>query len=154
MEAAALASTRSDDSVREDVLSELKWDPKITSREITVAAKDGVVTLSGFASSLWEQDEAEKAAKRVYGVRAVVNDIKVKLTSPRGDSEITRDVVHALERHVGIPSHEIKVTVENGWVTLEGTVDWPYQKLLAEAAVKKLRGVVGITNNIEHRAKY
>ena len=117
-------------------------------------AKNGLVRLCGSVSSYWERDEAERAAERAPGVRAVTNDLKVKPTTPRADQEIARDVTHALASHVAIPYERIKVKVENGWVTLEGTVDWPYQKLLAEAAVKSLRGVIGITNNIEHRAKY
>ena len=141
--------TRTDEAIREDVLFELKWDPKITSKDIAVAAKDGVVTLTGFVSSYWEKDAAEKAAKRVYGVRAVANDLEVRLSASRTDPEIARDAVHELESHVSVPSDKIKVTVRNGWVTLEGTVDWQYQKTLAESAVKKLRGVIGVTNNIE-----
>jgi osmotically-inducible protein OsmY len=154
MATAAPMSTRSDESIRGDVLSELKLDPKIASTDITVAVKDTIVLLSGFASSYWEKDEAENAAKRVHGVRGVANDIVVRPTSLRTDPEIARDVVRALESHVGIPAESIKTTVRNGWVTLEGTVDWPYQKMLAESAVKGLKGVVGITNNIEHRARY
>jgi osmotically-inducible protein OsmY len=150
---AALATTtfRSDEAIRQDVLFELKWDPKITSSDIAVAVKDGVVTLSGYVPSYWEKDAAEKAVKRVYGVRGVANDIEVKLSSTRTDPEIARDAVHELQSHVSLPADKIKVTVKNGWVTLEGTVDWQYQKSLAESAVKKLRGVIGVTNNIEVR---
>jgi osmotically-inducible protein OsmY len=144
-----LSRTRTDDQIREDVLSELRWDPKISSNEIALAVKDGVVTLSGFASSYWEKEEAAKAVKRVYGVKAVANDIQVKLPGMRTDPEIARDAVAELQSHVGIPSHRIKVTVKNGWVTLEGTVDWQYHKTLAESAVKKLKGVLGVTDNIE-----
>jgi osmotically-inducible protein OsmY len=141
--------TRSDDLIANDVLFELKWDPKIgSSSDIAVAVKDGVVTLSGFVKSYWDKDAAEKAAKRVYGVRAVANDIEVKPSTARTDPEIAREAVQELESHVSIPSDKIKVTVEKGWVTLEGTVDWQYQKSLAESAIKKLRGVVGITNSI------
>jgi osmotically-inducible protein OsmY len=149
MAALADVKTRTDSAIREDVIYEFKWDPKITSNDIAVAVKDGVVTLSGFVSSYMEKDAAEKAAKRVYGVRAVANDLQVKLTSTRTDPEIARDVVEELENHILIPADKIKVTVRNGWVTLEGTVDWQYQKNLAESAVKKLRGVIGISNNIE-----
>jgi osmotically-inducible protein OsmY len=149
MAALADVKTRSDSAIRDDVIFELKWDPKITSPDIAVAVKDGVVTLSGFASSYAEKDEAEKAAKRVYGVRAVANDIQVRLTSTRTDPEIARDAVHEIESHIFLPADRIKVTVRNGWVTLEGTVDWEYQKRLAESSVKKLRGVIGVTNNIE-----
>src|SRR6202163_2854098 len=147
---ATATQTRSDNNIRDDVLLELKWDPKISSAsDIAVAVKDGVVTLSGYVPSYWEKDAAEQAVKRVYGVRGVANDIEVKLPSTRTDPEIARDAVHELESHVSLPADRIKVTVKNGWVTLEGTVDWQYQKTLAEAAVKKLRGVIGVTNNIE-----
>ena len=149
MATATTIQTRSDDLIHNDVVSEIKWDPKITSGDIAVAVKDGVVTLSGFASSYWEKDAAEKAAKRIFGVRAVANDIEVKLFSKRTDPEIVREAVQELENHVSIPAKEIKVVVKNGWVTLEGSVEWKYQKNLAESAVKNLRGVVGVTNNIE-----
>src|SRR5258708_8054623 len=140
---------RNDDSIRGDVLFELKWDPKIgSSSDIAIGVKDGVVTLSGFVRSYWDKDAAEKAAKRVYGVRGVANDIEVKPITARTDPEIAREAIQELESHVSIPSDKIKVTVEKGWVTLEGTVDWQYQKSLAGSSVKKLRGVVGITNNI------
>jgi osmotically-inducible protein OsmY len=98
------------------VLFELKWDSNITSSDIAVAVKDGVVTLSGFVSSYWEKDAAEKAVKRVYGVRGVANDIRVKLTSARTDPEIARDAVRRLESHIPIPSDRIKVTVKDGLV--------------------------------------
>jgi len=153
MAALATTTTRSDKAIRDDVIFELKWDPKITSNDIAVAVKDSVVTLSGYALSYFEKDAAEKAAKRVYGVRAVANDIEVKLTSTRTDPEIARDAVHELESHVSIPSDKIKIAVRNGWVTLEGSVDWQYQKTLAESAVKKLKGVIGVTNNIEVRPR-
>jgi osmotically-inducible protein OsmY len=141
--------TRSDSAIRDDVQFELKFDPKVTSTDIGVAVKDGVVTLTGFVSSYWEKDAAEKAAKRVYGVRAIANDVQIKLTYSRTDPEIARDAVHQLESHAGIPADKIKATVKNGWVTLEGTVDWQYQKTLAESTVKKLKGVLGVTNNIQ-----
>src|SRR5229473_6732589 len=96
----AKAPVRSDDEIRNSVLMELKWDPKITSTDIGVAVKDGVVTLAGFVSSYWEKDAAEKAAKRVYGVRAVANDLQIKLTYSRTDPEIARDAVHELDSHV------------------------------------------------------
>jgi osmotically-inducible protein OsmY len=141
---------RTDSSIRESVISELKWDPKLTTPDdVAVAVKDGVVTLSGFVHTYWEKDAAEKAAKRVYGVKAVANDIEVKSTWTRTDPEIAREAVQELQSHVSLPADKIKATVKNGWVTLEGTVNWQYQKTLAESAVKKLRGVLGVTNNIE-----
>jgi len=147
---ATKTQTRSDNSLRDDVLLELKWDPKISSAsDIAVAVKDGVVTLSGFVPRFWEKDAAEKAVKRVYGVRGIANDIEVKLFWQRTDPEIARDAVHELESHVSIPADRIKVTVKDGWVTLEGTVDWEYQKSLAQSAMKKLKGVSGVTNKIQ-----
>jgi osmotically-inducible protein OsmY len=141
---------RTDASIRESVISELKWEPKLdTPDDIAVAVKDGVVTLSGFVRSYWEKDVAERAVKRVYGVKGVANDIEVKLTGTRTDPEIARDAVQEIQNHISLPADKIKVTVRNGWVTLEGTVDWQYQKTLAESAVKKLRGVIGVTNSIE-----
>ena len=148
MAAIADVNKRTDEAIQSDIMFELAFDPKITSRDIGVAVKDGVVTLTGFVSSYWEKDAAEQAAKRVYGVRAVANNIHVKLTSKRTDPEIARDAVRALESRVFIPSDKIKVTVKNGEVTLEGEVRWQFQKRLAESAVKKLDGVVNIVNNI------
>ena len=143
------APTRADASIRESVVSELKWEPRITSPDIAVAVKDGVVTLSGYVTSYWEKDAAEKAAKRVFGVKGLANDIEVKLASTRTDPEIARDAVQEIQSHISLPSDKIKVTVKGGWVTLEGTVEWQYQKALAESAVKKLKGVIGVINNID-----
>jgi osmotically-inducible protein OsmY len=140
---------RSDEDIRDSVIHELEWDPKITSKDIAVAVKDGVVTLSGFVHSYYEKDAAEKAAKRVYGVRGLANNIQVKLTTERTDPEIARDIVQAIDSYVSLPGDKLKVTVKNGWVTLEGQVDWQYQKTLTESAAKRVKGVLGITNNIE-----
>ena len=151
---ATTTQATTDDSVREDVLSELKWDPRISSEnDIAVAVKDKVVTLSGFVPTYWDKDAAERAAKRVYGVKAVANDISVKPLWQRTDPEIARDAIQQLERHISIPYDKIKVSVKNGWVTLEGTVERELQKKLAHSAVKKLKGVTGLTNNITVKPK-
>jgi osmotically-inducible protein OsmY len=142
-------SIRTDEAIRADVLSELKWDPKITSRDIAVAVANGVVALPGYVPTYWEKQAAEAAAKRVFGVRGVANDIEVKLSDTRTDPEIARDAIRELDAHAGVPAERIKVTVQAGWVTLEGYVDWEYQKDLAESAVRKLKGVIGVTNLIE-----
>src|ERR1700722_4676352 len=143
-----------DNATREDVLRELEWDPKISSAsDIALAVKDGVVTLSGFVPTFWDKDAAERAAKRVYGVKAVANDVSVKPLWQRTDPEIARDAIQQLERHISIPYDKIKVTVKDGWVTLEGTVDRELQKKLAHSAVKNLKGVTGITNNITIKPK-
>src|SRR5260221_12449975 len=98
------SQVRSDELIREDVLSELKWDPKLESNDIAVAAKDGVVTVSGYASNFWELDVAEKAAKRVYGVKAVSNDVEVKMFGERTDPARASKTIRGLERHAGIAS--------------------------------------------------
>src|SRR5260370_11663810 len=141
---ATTKEVRSDSSIREDVLLELKWDPKIKSNDIATAVKDGVVTLSGFVSSFWELDAAEKAAKRVYGVKAVANDLEVKLFWQRTDPEIARSAVQTLESHVSIPSENIRDSVKNGRVTLEGTVTFAFQKISPTSPLTMLRDVTAI----------
>src|SRR5258708_35885998 len=116
--------TRSDDLIRDDVLLELKRDPKIeSSSDIAVAVKDGVETLSGFVRSYWDKDAAGKAAKRGYGVRGEANDIEVKPTTARTDPESAREAIREVENHVTIPNDKIKITAEKGCVTLYGTED-------------------------------
>ena len=145
----AKMQVRTDEDIRDSVLLELEWEPKISSKDIAVAVKDGVVTLSGFVHSYYEKEAAEKAVKRVYGVKGVANDIQVKLASARTDPEIAREAVQELNSHISIPADKIRVVVRNGVVTLEGQVEWQYQKALAESAVKKLKGVIGVINSIE-----
>lgn len=140
--------TRMDEALLSDIIREFKWDPQITSEDIGGSIKDGVVTLYGFVSSYMEKDAAEKAAKRVRGVRAVANDLELKPHFTRTDPEIARDVVQDMVNHIFLPADKVTLTVRNGWVTLEGTVDWQYQRKLAEDSAKKIRGVMGITNNI------
>src|SRR5258708_34022417 len=130
---------RSNEAIREAVISELKWDPKVSKPEdIAVAVRDGVVTLSGYVHSYWEKDSAEKAAKRVYGVKAVANDIDVKPTWTRTDPEIAHDVVQEIQNHISRPADRIKATVKSGWVPLEGNVRGCSQKPVAGSAVKNL----------------
>ena len=145
----AKVQTKTDNNLRESVLSQFEWEPEITSKEISVTAQDGVVTLTGFADSFPERIAAEKAAKRVYGVKAVANDIKVRLPYECTDTEIANNAIHAIRSNMSVPDDRIKVIVRDGWVTLEGTVDWRFQKQGAEEAVKFLGGVRGISNEIE-----
>ena len=140
-----------DRELQDQIMTALGWEPDIDLAHIGVSVNKGVVTLEGVVATLLEKAAAEDAARHVDGVRAVANDLEVKLLSSRTDPEIARDIVHELESHISIPANNIKATVRNGWVTLEGNVDWQYQKLLAESAVKKIRGVIGVTNNIEVR---
>ena len=137
--------------LKKAVESELNFEPSINAAEIGVAVKNGVVTLSGRVPSYWEKIAAERAAARVAGVKAVANELEVRLpgSSERTDEDIARAAVDTLKWNVLVPADRIKVKVSKGWVTLEGTVDWQYQKSAAEKTVRKLTGVVGVTNLIE-----
>jgi osmotically-inducible protein OsmY len=137
-----------DTQLRERVLREIDWDPEITSTDIAVAVDDAVAALTGFVHSYAEKLAAERDAKRIYGVRGVANDIEVKPRFELSDPEIARNAVTALQTHVSVPDEQIKVTVKNRWITLDGDVEWQYQKAAAENAVKNLTGVKGVTNQI------
>jgi osmotically-inducible protein OsmY len=123
------------------------------SKDISVAAQDGVVTLTGFVHSYFEKVAAEKAAKSVYGVQAVAGDIEVKLGTTRTDPEIARDIVHAMQMNVSVPDDLIKIGVRNGFVTLEGMLDWNFQRESAETTARNIHGVRGLTNRIELKPK-
>jgi len=146
---------RSDSELQRDVLEELKWEPSVDASHIGVAVKDGVVILTGYVSSYAEKYAAERAAKRVYGVNAVANEIEVRLpsSSQHSDIDIAAAAVNALKSNSSVPAERIKVTVSKGWVKLEGEVDWQYQKIAAENAVRYLPGVVGVSNLITVRPK-
>lgn len=141
---------RSDSEMERDVREELKWDPDLDAEDIAISVKDGVVTLAGFTRSYSDRLEAEQAAKRVVGVHAVANDIEVRLPSidQRPDPDIARDAIASLKAQLPISHEKIKAIVKNGWLTLEGTVEWQYQKTTAENAVRKVKGVKGVTNVI------
>jgi osmotically-inducible protein OsmY len=126
----------------------LRWDPDIDSADIAVAVEDGVVTLTGFTKSYIEKYEAENAAKRVAGVLGVANDIQVRLaaSSERSDSDVARDAVSAIKSQLPFSYERMKVVVSNGWLRLEGDVEWNYQRDLAESAVRRLKGVKGVSN--------
>ena len=142
---------KSDSDIKRDVEAELKWDPDIDATDIAVAAKGGVVTLTGFVKSYTHKYQAERDAKRVSGVIGVANDIEVRLpsSSERPDPEIARDAVTALKNELPYSSENMKVTVRNAWVTLEGTAEWNYQRTRAEEAARRVKGIKGITNLIE-----
>ena len=139
---------RTDHEVQADVLAELRWEPSLANDDIAVSVRDGVVTLAGFADSWADRWKAERVASRVRGVKGVANDIKVKLpsSSERPDPDLARAAVDALKWNVLVPDDRIRVKVSNGWLTLEGEVDWYYQLEEAERAVRKLKGVKGVTN--------
>jgi osmotically-inducible protein OsmY len=146
---------KSDSEIERDVRDELKWDPDLDASDIAVSVKDGVVTLAGFTKSYTDRLEAELAAKRIAGVRAVANDIEVRLPAidQRPDPDIARDAVSTLKAELPISHDRIKVIVKDGWVTLEGAVEWQYQKTTAEHAVRKVKGVKGVTNVVTVKPK-
>ena len=139
----------SDKQLRDAVLRQLEWDPQVTSNDINVATADGVVTLTGFVHSYAEKYAAEKAAQAVYGVKALADDIEVKPGSARTDPEIARDAVHAMKINVTVPDEKIKTLVNEGFVTLEGTVDWDFQRRGAESCVRNVAGVRGVINHLK-----
>jgi osmotically-inducible protein OsmY len=148
--------TKSDSEIERDVKEELKWEPGLPdAADIAVSVKNGVVTLAGFVKSYTDKYEAEAAAKRVAGVRGVANDIEVRMPSvdERPDPEIARDAVAAIKSQLPVSSEHIKVVVKNGWVSLEGQVEWEYQRRTAENAVRGLRGVKGVSNLIQLRPR-
>ena len=146
---------RSDREIERDVREELNWDPDLDADDIAISVKDGVVTLAGFTRSYSDRLEAERAAKRVAGVHAVANDIEVRLPSidQRPDPDIARDAVASLKAQLPLSHENIKVIVKDGWLTLEGTVEWQYQKTAAENAVRNVKGVKGVTNVISLKPK-
>lgn len=139
---------RTDEEIQRDVLAELKWDAHVLPNEIGVAVKDGVVTLTGWVDSYLKKWSAEEAAHRVPGVKAVANDIEVRLATERTDADIAAAAIHALEWDAFVPSNKVHVTVSKGWVTLTGEVEWQFQKNDAERVVRRLSGVKGVTNLI------
>jgi osmotically-inducible protein OsmY len=139
---------RTDEEIQRDVLAELKWDAQVQPNEIGVSVKDGVVILTGWVDSFLKKWAAEEAAHRVPGVKAVANDIEVRLPSERTDADIAAAAIRALEWDAGIPSDKIELTVSKGWVTFKGEVEWQYQKEDAERVVRRLSGVKGVTNLI------
>ena len=137
-----------DEEIQKDVLAELKWDAQVQPNEIGVSVKDGVVTLTGWVDSYLKKWAAEDAAHRVSGVKAVANDIEVKLFSERTDADIAEAAIHALQWDASVPADKIQVTVSKGWVTLKGEVNWNFEKQDAERVVRRLTGVKGVGNLI------
>ena len=146
---------KTDLQLQRDVLDELKFEPSIGEVEIGIAAKGGVVTLSGFVDSYAEKFSAERTAERVSGVKAIADEIKVKLPGmfQRSDSDIAHTAVNALQWDIQVPDDRIKAVVENGWIALDGEVEWQYQKSAAERAVRSLTGVKGVSNLITLKPK-
>jgi osmotically-inducible protein OsmY len=142
---------KTDLQLHKDVLDEIRWDPRVTETEIGVAAKDGVVTLTGSVETYAQKYAVERDVERVTGVRAVAEDLHVRPSGAflRNDTDIAHSVVNALAWDIEVPAEKITAKVENGWITLKGEVDWNYQKVAAERAVRYLAGVKGISNIID-----
>jgi len=145
---------KSDMELKQDVVNELQWEPSVNEAHIGVTVKDGIVTLTGHIPSYAEKQGAETAAKRVYGVKAVADELDVKLpgSSKHTDADIAQACVSALKFNYSVPDERIKVVVSSGRVTLEGEVEWQYQRETAMNAVRYLSGVVSVSNNITVKA--
>jgi osmotically-inducible protein OsmY len=139
--------TDKDLHLRDAVLQQLEWDPAVDASAIGVAARAGAVTLTGSIGTYAGKLAAERAAKRVHGVRAVANDLEVRLRIGRSDAEIAGDAATALRLHGGVPD-SVQAAVHHGHVTLTGVVPWLFQKLVAEKAMRHVRGVRHIANHI------
>lgn len=140
--------------LRKNVIAELDFDPSLDARSIGVAVENGIIALSGHVATYADKINAEHIAKRVHGVAGVANELEVRLPvdATRDDVDIVRSSVNALEWNVAIPKNRITVSVSKGWVTLDGTVDWYFQKRAAEDSVRMLAGVRGVTNKVGVKA--
>lgn len=141
---------KTDHQIKQDVIAELEWDPAINSNAIGIAVNDGVVTASGHIGTYAEKRAIEKALQRVGGVKTVALDLEVTLSQQhqREDTGLALAVQNALKWNSMVPADKIRAVVDNGWVTLAGEVDWDYQRIAAEKAVRPLVGVTGISNDI------
>jgi osmotically-inducible protein OsmY len=141
--------------LQSNVLEEIKWRPSVNSAHIGVTAKGGVVTLTGQVAHFSEKADAEEAAKGVYGVQGIANDIVIEIpgSSKRSDQDIAQAALSAMKWDFQVPNDKIKVVVKNGWVTLDGEVDWEYQRKAAARCVRNLVGVVAFTDEIQVKPK-
>jgi osmotically-inducible protein OsmY len=146
---------KTDIQIQKDVMDELKWQPFLNSSEIGVAVKNGIVTLSGIVDSYAKKLSAERATKKVAGVKAIAEDIQIGVSPAywRTDAEIAEAVLNALKWHTAVPDDKIKVKVEDGIVTLEGELEWDYQRVSTRNAIQYLSGVRSVTNLITVKPK-
>jgi osmotically-inducible protein OsmY len=144
-----------DHDIQKDIVAELEWEPSLRNDDIAVGVRDGIVTLGGFVDSFADKSMAERVAGRVKGVRAIANelDVKLPLGSKRADTDIARAVLDALKWNISIPQEKVHVKVENGWVTLEGEVPRYHQRDATERTVRYLTGVRGVSNLITLQAQ-
>lgn len=146
---------KTNSELQKDVQDAIKWEPLLNAAEIGVTVKDGVVSLTGIVDCYAKKIEAENAAKKVVGVKALVENIKIKFPNSwlKTDVEVANEVLAALNSNLMIPDERLKVSVEEGWVTLEGNLPWNYQRVAAKNAVHLLMGVKGVTNNIKIKSE-
>ena len=146
---------KSNDVLRKEVIEAIKWEPLLSSNEIDVSVQDGIVTLGGTVDNFTQKKEAEQDVKNIAGVKAVVDDVKVGLyfSAIKSDTDIAASVIKALRENWAVPDHRIKVTVENGWVTLEGILHWNFQRKAADNAIRYLPGVRGVIDKIKIEAE-
>ena len=151
----SINSMKSNEDLQRDVQNAIKWEPLLTAAQIGVTVKDGIVTLSGVVDTYAKKIQAETAAKNVSGVKAVAENIEVNYGSSfiKNDTEIATEILNAWRWNWEIPEAKIKVKVENGWVTLDGEVEWNYQKDAAKKAIVNLTGVKGVSNNVSIKTK-
>jgi osmotically-inducible protein OsmY len=146
---------KTNESLQKDVQDAIKWEPLLHAAEIGVIVKDGIVTLTGTVDSYSKKIEAETAAKKVAGVKAVVEDIDIDYGhfGVTTDEEVATEVVKAFQSSISVPDEKIKVKVEDGWVTIDGTVNWDYQRRASKNAIVNLKGVKGVTNSIKIKSE-
>lgn len=146
---------KSNDVLRKEVIEAITWEPLLESNKIEVDVQDGIVTLTGSVDNYTQKKDAESSVRDVLGVKAVVDDLKVHLpvASLRNDTDIASSVLKALKESWAVPSHRLKVGVENGWVTLEGILHWNFQRKAADNAIRYLEGVRGVIDKIKIEAE-
>jgi osmotically-inducible protein OsmY len=144
-----------DKELRQNVLDELEFEPSIDATDIGVAVEKGVVTLTGHVSSFWQKTVAERAVWRVKGVKAIAQELSVRYPNDKkvADDQIAERALNLLAWDASIPEDSVRVKVQNGWVTLEGEVNWQYQRVTAETDIRKLSSVVGVSNNITIKSR-
>lgn len=152
---ASTVTTHTDEDIQREVLRELKWDAEVAPNEIGVAVRDGVATLTGWVDTYSKKWATERAALRIRGVKAVVNNIEVRLepSDEQTDVDLARSVAWALEMDSLVPDDMVKASVSGGWVTLRGEVDWDYQRQEAQRVVRNLTGVKGVSNLVTVRPR-
>jgi osmotically-inducible protein OsmY len=146
---------KSDKVLQEDIINELAWDPSVKATQVGVAVKNGVVSLTGHLDTYAEKDAATRAVRRVAGVKAIAVEVDVKLSAEhkRSNTDIAQSAETVLKWHTSVPEGALRLTVEHGWVTLQGEVEWDFQRRSAESVIRTLTGVVGVSNEIKLRAK-